>query len=56
MSPGRLTMKVMGWGVSPKIVLELLTRDDRSRCYVISSASMIYSQSLIDITKSNTIS
>ncbi|MCL8181263.1 DUF4225 domain-containing protein [Enterobacter hormaechei subsp. hoffmannii] len=31
MSPGKLTMKVMGWGVSAKVVLELLTRDDRSR-------------------------
>ncbi|MDK9637872.1 DUF4225 domain-containing protein [Enterobacter hormaechei] len=31
MSPGKLTMKVLGWGVSAKVVLELLTRDDRNR-------------------------
>ena len=32
MSPGRLTMKVLGWGVSAKVVLELLTHDqNRSR-------------------------
>lgn len=31
MSPGKLTMKVLGWGGSAKVVLELLTRDDRSR-------------------------
>lgn len=31
MSLGKLTMMVMVWGGSAKVVLELLTRDDRSR-------------------------
>ncbi|EHX7722140.1 DUF4225 domain-containing protein [Salmonella enterica] len=31
MSPGKLSMKVLGWGVSAKVVLELLTHDDQNR-------------------------
>lgn len=31
MSLGKLKMMVMVWGGSAKVVLELLTRDDRSR-------------------------